>query len=109
MGDIALLVTVLAIGGWWWRGQEVRELALRKARAHCRDLGLQLLDDSVARRNLWVKRDDRGHWRIWRSFHFEFTATGEERYEGRVVTLGRRVESVQLPPHRFADEDQTLH
>jgi hypothetical protein len=102
-------VLVLAVV-YWWRSLAAREVALRAARRHCDRLGLQLLDDTVALRGVWLKRNADGQPSIWRAYAFEFSATGGERYQGRIVMLGDRVEGVQLPPHRFdAAEDRTFH
>ncbi len=107
--DIALLLVVLLVGAYYWSAQGVREVALAATRRHCERHQLQLLDDSVALRALWAKRDASGRWRLWRAYQFEFTATGDERYTGRTVTLGRQVEIILLPPHRFTPEGERLH
>jgi hypothetical protein len=100
---------VLAVT-YWWRALAAREVALRAARWHCEKMGLQFLDDSVALRGVWLKRNDRGRQCVWRCYVFDFSATGEERHQGRIITLADRVEGIQLPPHRFEQEhDQTLH
>jgi hypothetical protein len=62
---------------------------------------VQLLDDSVVLRGFWLQRDPRGALRVRRSYLFEFTSTGNERYHGCTVMLGRRVETIQLAPHRL--------
>jgi hypothetical protein len=100
---------VLAVA-YWWRSLAAREVALRVARRHCEQLGLQFLDDSVALRGLWLKRDEQGQRCVWRSYVFDFTATGEERYQGRIMMLADRVDGIFLPPHRFDDQrDRTVH
>ena len=99
--DIALIMLLAAGAYWWWRGYAVKEVALRAAREHCRSFDVQLLDESVVMRGLWLKRDASGTLRVRRSFTFEFTSTGDERYHGDVVMLGPRLEMVQLEPHRF--------
>ena len=47
-----------------------------------------------------IKRDTRGNVRLWRCYQFEFTATGQERYNGSVVLFGSQVGDIQLEPHR---------
>lgn len=101
VGDVFLLIFVVLIGWYWWSAQGVKECALRAAKAHCEEMDVQLLDDSVAVHRLWFKRDRRGAFKVWRLFHFEFTATGEERYSGRVEMLGRSSVALQLAPHRI--------
>ena len=41
--------------------------------------------------------------RVRRRWQFEFSVTGGERYTGTVITLGMRILSFELPPHRFVD------
>lgn len=99
--DIALLL-LFAIGAyWWWCAHAVKEVALNLTRAHCKAMDVQLLDESVVMRGLWLKRDARGAWRIRRSYMFEFTSTGEQRYNGCTVMLGVLMETIQLEPHHL--------
>lgn len=93
---IGLLVLAIA---YWWRALATREVALKAARRKCEHLGLQLLDDTVALRGIWIKRDTRGRHRLWRAYVFEFSVTGGERYQGRVIMLSDRVEQIDLPAH----------
>lgn len=99
--DVALVALLLLGGYYLWRGQAVKEVALRAAREHCREMDVQLLDDSVVLRGLWCKRDAGGSLRLWRRYQFEFTATGDDRYQGRVLMLGARLEAVRLDTHRI--------
>ena len=61
-----------------------------------------LREDAVFLRGLWFKRDDQGRIRVWRRFLFDFTSTGEERYTGRIIMLGQRIQHMELEPHRFS-------
>jgi len=101
LGDLALLLLFATGAYWWWRGYAVKEAALRIVRAHCQSFDVQLLDESVVMRGLWLKRDTGGTLRVRRSYVFEFTSTGDERYHGCVVMLGASLETVQLEPHRL--------
>lgn len=101
LGDVALLLALAGAAIWWWRGYAVKEAALRATRLHCKAMDVQLLDESVAMRGLWLKRDRGGSVRVRRSFEFEFTSTGDDRYHGCTIMLGRRVESIHLQPHRL--------
>lgn len=87
---------------WYWASsQAVKELALAATRRHCAELELQLLDHTVALDKLSLRRDLDGRVRVWRCWQFEFSATGNDRYRGRSVTLGRRVVAIELQPHRM--------
>ncbi|MBU6952094.1 MULTISPECIES: DUF3301 domain-containing protein [unclassified Hahella] len=96
-------LTLCAIALWgWWEALKVREIALGAARRQCQELDLQFLDGSVALRKLGLRRDARGSMRLARTYTFEFSSTGEERYNGEVDTLGRWVKDVRLDAHRIS-------
>lgn len=93
---------LLFIPGWVaYSGIRVREAALRAGREYCQRHGLQLLDQTVSRKRTSMSRDERGNWRIWRSFGFEFTSDGERRYRGEIVTLGEQVVRIDSEAHRI--------
>jgi hypothetical protein len=62
---------------------------------------VQMLDDYVALNGIRLKRDKLRKMQIQRSFLFEFSSTGYERYQGTVLMLGRRVESIYMEPYRI--------
>jgi hypothetical protein len=99
--DVLWLMGGLAFLSYWWQGQGIKIRALQAVKAHCQTMDVQLLDESIVLRGFWLKRDSRGSLRIWRSYLFEFSSTGEQRYTGRVILLGPHIESVQLDPHRL--------
>ncbi len=101
LSDIAIVMALCVGAYWWWRAYAVKEMVLRIVRKHCQSMGVQLLDDSAVLRGLWLKRDAGGSLRVRRYYAFEFTSTGDERYNGSVVMLGLRLESIQLDPHRL--------
>ena len=101
LGDVFFALLFALLVWLWWNAQGAKQQALRATRSYCQRMEVQLLDDVVALRGFWLKRDTGGNLRLWRSYNFEFTATGNERYTGRIVLLGRRVEHIQLDPHRL--------
>ncbi len=94
-----MLLAVVVV--YWRRALIAKERAYAAALRHCQEMQVQLLDQNVYLRRLWLKRDDRGRLCLWRAFYFEFTALGDERYLGRVIMLGGRVTAVQLETHRI--------
>jgi hypothetical protein len=83
------------------KAMRARETAYRAARRHCDEMDVQILDQNVYLRRIWFKRNDAGRLSLWRTFYFEFTVSGADRYFGRVIMLGRRVEQVELQAHRL--------
>lgn len=86
---------------YWWRAKAIKDSVLQSAKAYCKQMDVMLLDDAVYLRGLWFKRDADGHLRVWRRFLFDFTSTGEQRYQGRVIMLGQRIIHMELDPHRI--------
>jgi hypothetical protein len=101
LGDALWLMSGLAVLSYWWQAQGIKARALQAVKAHCENMDVQLLDDSIVLRGFWFKRNPRGSLCIWRSYLFEFSSTGEQRYAGKIILLGPHVESVQLEPHRL--------
>ena len=100
LSDLFWLLALGGVGAYFWHAHAVKEIALQIARKRCQELDVQLLDETVALHGLWLRRDA-GRVRWWRSYLFEFTATGDDRYHGSVEMLGRRVIALELAPHRL--------
>jgi hypothetical protein len=96
-----VLIGVAGAGWVYYSGIRVRETALRAGRLHCREMGLQMLDQTVSRQRISLSRGSGGRWRIWRSFGFEFTSDGERRYRGEIIMLGHEVKQVRTEAHRI--------
>lgn len=60
-----------------------------------------MLDGYVALNGIGLKRNKAGKISLRRSFLFEFSSTGNERYNGNVLMLGRKVESIYMDPYRI--------
>ncbi|MBY4678210.1 DUF3301 domain-containing protein [Marinobacterium arenosum] len=101
LSDLLWLTLICGAMLYWWQAQRIKELALREARKQCKELDLQLLDESVALRAFWFKRGEDGKVHIWRSYTFNFSSTGDDRYTGRIVLLGRAITGIHLEPHRI--------
>lgn len=97
-----ILITLLLGACWYWlSGQQVKEIALKAVKSQCLNLDVQMLDDYVALTGIRLARDQSGTIRLQRVFSFEFSSTGNERYNGVCMMLGRQVESIRMEPHRF--------
>ncbi len=82
-----------------------REHALTHALKYCSEQNIQLLDENVAIKRIWFKRDKNGYWRFWLLMGFEFSSTGEERYKAKIIMLGGRVVNIILPPYRMPNTE----
>ncbi|MGZ5026665.1 MAG: DUF3301 domain-containing protein [Methylobacter sp.] len=101
--DLVLIMLLLAAYWYWVDGQKAKEVALKAVRRHCLNLEVQMLDEYVALNSIRLKKDSKGKIRVRRTFLFEFSSTGSERYNGICIMLGRRVESIQMEPYRVDD------
>jgi hypothetical protein len=94
LNDIILICFICLAYIYWFNSQKAKEIALETARDHCLAMEVQMLDGYVALNGIWLKRNQTGKIQLQRSFLFEFSPTGNERYNGVVLMLGRRVESI---------------
>lgn len=95
---IALALLALATAGaWFWNDSlRARERMLDTCARLCRELRVQFLDESVALTQLKLGRNGRGWPEFTRVYAFEFSGTGQDRWQGRATLAGRRVVSIQF-------------
>ncbi len=106
MWDEIFMILLFTAGFLYWQSaQKVRETALAATIRHCHDMQLQMLDGYIAFSAFSLKRDRRGKIHIARRYHFEFSSTGAERYNGIIHMLGGRVETIQLEPYRINESE----
>lgn len=85
-----------------------RELAISFARRRCTELELQLLDQTVSSAKTRIFRAAGGGLRLRRTYTFDFTATGDERYRGSISMLGNRLETIELQAHRLPEVEDII-
>lgn len=101
---------VAALIAFWWHSDRIKALTLEQVARLCVQQELQLLDQTMVLRGLWVARSPSGVLALRRRYQFEFTTTGEARYRGEVTLLGRQIVSLEMEPHilpREPDEPPT--
>ncbi len=89
--ELCALALLTALGWLWYDSLHVREAAVRAAREACNAEGLLFLDDTVSIASLKLARDDEGLLCLQRAYDFEYSDTGNNRVQGGVVMLGKRV------------------
>ncbi|MEH6565984.1 MAG: DUF3301 domain-containing protein [Halopseudomonas sp.] len=102
---------LILIGWWLLRTLGLRDQALRLVRKHCERSDVQLLDDSIALTGMRVVRNRRGRPGLVRRYAFEFTVTGEHRYDGYIDLHGQQQLHLEMAPHPFPGEapDEHMH
>lgn len=97
---ILILAAALATGWFWSDTLRARESMLRRCHRACDQLNVQLLDETVAVRRIGIGRTSRGRIALRRTYEFEFSADGEDRWPGRAILLGQVLETLQMEaPH----------
>lgn len=92
-----LLLALLLAGGWFWSDSlRARERMLGTCSRLCRDSGLQFLDETVTLAGLSLGRSAKGWPEFTRRYVFEFSGTGQDRWQGRATLAGQRVISLQF-------------
>jgi hypothetical protein len=103
MNDLLAILTLLLLGWFWLDSLRAREMAIEICRAACKQRGWQLLDQTVALRQLRLRRTDAGlRWR--RVYRFDFSEEGIGRHDGYLVLVGLNLEAISMgPPEQTAD------
>jgi len=95
------LIPIMLLVWYWQAAVKAKEAAIMAAKKRCQEEGVQMLDDSMAIDSLRLRRMQKGSMGLWRRYGFEFSATGNQRYQAWVVVHGGRVVLIELPPHRM--------
>lgn len=83
----------------WQYQQRARVRATAYVRQQCQQQGLQLLDDTLMLASMGLQRRP---LRVRRRYDFEFSSTGDSRYQGHVVLCGLRISALYLDAHRVS-------
>ena len=105
MQELLIISLLLAVVLYWWDSAYANELALKTSRYLCNRANYQLLDETVLRQRIWLGRNEYGRLQIRRIFSFDYTDGEGARYQGYVVTLGRRVAEASLNPRHVNEDD----
>ena len=93
------VITIIALGllaYYWALTQKLKTTALQAARYRCREAGVQLLDHTVVQNKIRLVRSSSKRWQVERVYSFDFTSTGEHRYQGTVTLHGKHVIATEL-------------
>ncbi len=100
---LLILLGVAAV--YWWQSGIYKGRARELATAHCRQLGLQLLDQSMVITSIRPVLGSGGKIEFRRTYQFEFSSTGDRRYRGQLVMDAMRLKSIELEPYKLPDPD----
>lgn len=91
-----LLALIGALVWLWWDSARAREQTLRRCQRLCKDLNMQLLDQTVGLVRLSFGRGPAGHVQLRRRYGFEYSIDGTDRWRGTANLLGQTVECIHL-------------
>jgi len=99
--ELLLLCGIALAVAFWWRTNELKQVAYQIAKRRCDESEVQFLDDSVVLSKVRFRRNDEGRVALLCRFRFEFATRGDERYRGEMQFLGRRLHFFEMEPHKL--------
>jgi hypothetical protein len=115
MQEILLISLLLAIIAYWWDTTRTNEIAMQSCRRICQSTDVQLLDATVSRQRVWLRRHPQGGVQICRLYSFEYSQDSENRKFGYIVLLGHQVVESRIGPSNAVESgsgsepDSTMH
>jgi len=100
MIDITPWIILIFIAWFWLDSLRARENANAICNTFCDRQGVKFLDGTVATRSISLKRNPHGRINLRRIYCFEYSNSGDTRYEGIVIMLGNKVEAFHLSAER---------
>ena len=105
LANLFWLVLLGTAGLYLWRSGQFKGRARSLAINHCKQLDLQLLDDSMVITGLWPVRSAAGSLVFRRCYRFEFASVGDRRYQGEVIMIGMRLMHIELETYKLPSAD----
>jgi hypothetical protein len=99
--NLLCLVLVGLVALYWWQSGLFKGRARQLAMEHCRQLDLQLLDQSMVITGFWPTRSSMGNLVFRRTYQFEFSSTGDRRYRGKLILEGMVLKSIDLEAYKI--------
>ncbi len=62
----------------------------------CKEMDVQLLDQTVRIARLRLGRDERGRIRLRRFYVYDFSIDGQDRWFGVAILLGQNIEYIRM-------------
>ena len=101
MQEIVLIGCLIALVAYWWDTTITNELAIKYCKQLCLSTDVQLLDATVMRQRVWLRRNPGGMLQLCRLYSFEFSGDSESRQYGYIVLLGHEIAEKHMEPYRI--------
>lgn len=98
LSDLVLIFAAMALVLYAWHAIGLKQKALRAVDHYCKQLDLQLLDQSLVLVSLKPLLTSQGP-AFKRRYRFEFSATGDRRHQGTIELTGSRIQKIHLDPY----------
>ena len=96
MNTILFLIILCLIVWFWQDSLRHRENAIQQCKKTCKEMELQLLDQTVALRSISLKKDLNNTYSLIRRYNFEFSINGVDRYKGFIILDGNNIMHTQF-------------
>jgi hypothetical protein len=103
--NLLCLVLVGLAALYWWQSGLFKGRARQLATEHCRQLDLQLLDQSMVITGFRPVRNSSGNLDFRRTYQFEFSSTGDRRYRGELILEGMALKSIDLETYKISGSE----
>ncbi|MGO1190567.1 DUF3301 domain-containing protein [Vibrio casei] len=100
--DLLMILLVSLIAFLFWQQRRQSEISHASIAQHCKQLDLQLLSTSLLR---YQFRLPDGRFQFHALYQFEFSARGDDYYQGRLIMVGFKAAKFMLPPYRIVDRE----
>ncbi|MEZ5537149.1 MAG: DUF3301 domain-containing protein [Thiolinea sp.] len=92
-----LILFAFGLIAWFWQDSlRTRERAVQAAAKACKEIGAQLLDQTVSLQSIKPARNKLGRLTFQRIYGFDFSVAGYERRQGRAFMLGQVLKQIQI-------------
>ena len=92
-----LFLFILGLLVWFWQDSlRHRENAIEQCKKACKEMELQLLDQTIALRSVSFKKDLNNRLKLMRRYNFEFSINGVDRHKGFIILHGGNIEYTQF-------------
>ncbi|EHH1180036.1 DUF3301 domain-containing protein [Vibrio vulnificus] len=98
VGDLFAILGLCFFCFLFWQQRRQSELAKAAIARKCDQLELQLISVAFGGHKL---KTPEGNWRWHTVYLFEFSALGDDCYQGQLMMTGFRPLNFSLPPHRM--------
>ncbi len=100
LSDLLLIFLFFIVTFLVWQHHVVRRKAYENALRYTQFHKLILLDESIVLKKIRIVKSNSSFFGLERTFQFEFSSIGDERYKGEIILTGVRQKSISLQAFR---------